>query len=148
MKKAFIIIFIFITSLTLLACKDKELNTKDEIPPIIMLNNNYKYIIIKEGDSESYHEQLKLGVSVIDNIDENLTDKIIVYDDEVDINSQGEYTVSFFVFDSSNNQSNIITKDVIVQEKYTLIDYYPIWEGDIEGEKSAPNQEIFNGAWY
>lgn len=148
MRKAIITILIFVKVLILVSCTNSETNAKDDISPIIMLNNNYKTIIIKEGDFDSYHEQILLGVSVIDNIDDDLTEKITIYDEEVDINNYGEYTIRFFVFDSSNNQSNIITKDVIVQEKYTLIDYYPIWENNIDNEKTAPNQEIFNGAWY
>lgn len=149
MKKLLTTLVMIISLTILVACGDNNLPAeKDQIAPLISLNTAHKYIIIKQGDINSYHEQLNLGIRAIDNIDNDITDKVIVYDDELDIDKVGEYEIRFFVYDSSDNQSDIVTKTVIVQELFTLINYYPIWDNEIQGEKEALEQKVFNGAWY
>jgi hypothetical protein len=51
------------------------------------------------------------GVTVIDATDGDITDRVVVYDDLVNMNKLGNYTVYYMLFDSSNNQ---VMKEVTV----------------------------------
>jgi len=88
-------------------------NIKDkEAPTIFLSGENITVELGKEADILS-------GVSVSDNYDEDLTDKIVVTG-EVDTETEGTYEIKYDVKDSSNNSAETKTRKYIVKEKLTL----------------------------
>lgn len=82
---------------------------KDEEGPVITLN----------GDQEVYvlvHERyVELGASAVDNCDGDLTSEIVT-SGEVNIDKEGEYTITYSVKDKSGNETTL-TRKVYVYHK-------------------------------
>lgn len=148
MKKFLTIIILFLGIFILVGCEEEEVIV-DDIKPLIFIESNSNIVYINQNTTENIDDLLLEGVSAIDNIDGNITDKIIVDSRDLDINVPGEYQVYFYVLDSSNNQSDTKHKTVIVQPVYTILNPYKIYIDEIVGERPKPApQTVFNGAWY
>lgn len=83
------------------------INIKDMISPIIEASN----ITLKLND---YFDPIKY-VKAIDNIDGDITNRIMVIKNDVDTLKEGEYEVIYYVYDSSGNEVkeniNVLVKD-------------------------------------
>lgn len=85
------------------------INVKDKEPPKITLNGSGEVYVYS---SKKYTE---LGAKAEDNIDGDLTDKIIVTG-EVDVQTVGTYEIKYTVTDAAGNEASI-TRKVNVTEK-------------------------------
>jgi len=92
--------------------KIKVINTttQDTIAPIITLKGDKKIVLYK---GEKYKE---LGATAIDNIDGNITDKIVM-EGKVDTSKVGIYTINYIVKDKAGNKA-IARRTVEVKEQF------------------------------
>ena len=114
----------------------------DDIIPIIEGTNFYRTLTNQKIDSLS----LLLSLSASDNIDGDITDKIVLDTDTYteNYNKPGTYFLSFYVIDKSQNMSNIFKIKISVEEEVSflqLINNSHIYT-DINHQKS--DQEILN----
>ena len=88
------------------------------------------------------------GVSAKDNVDGNITDKIVIDKGGFDANIAGKYTITYTLKDSAGNEAAPKTRTIIVKET-EVMKSPEIWSGTIVGEKLGPKPaEVFGGAWY
>ncbi len=116
MKKLLTLIAIFFLSLTLFSCEDQEI--ADVVPPNL---NGVKNIDYRIGNPLP---NLMDGVSAYDNIDGNITDQIVINDDDVDYETPGVYSLIYTISDSSGNQDTETVSFTILQSM-TPIDLNP-----------------------
>ncbi|NLN50322.1 MAG: DUF5011 domain-containing protein [Acholeplasmataceae bacterium] len=122
---------------------------KDTTAPLLSVEStDFLLITVVQNETVDLEELLRNGVTAYDNIDGDITDEIIISYDNVDLTTPGEYEAYLYVFDSSNNQSNIVKKVVKVVLATGLINPFPIWNEVIDNEKSPTQQDFFKGAWY
>lgn len=85
--------------------------TKDTQPPVFVLDNNSVLdVSVRSGDSDLYN-----GISAYDNVDGDLTDKIIVHQ-KTHLISNNTATVTYLVYDSSSNAA-------VCQREIRYVDY-------------------------
>ena len=77
---------------------NRTVTVLDKIKPIITINGSQS-LSIEAGNS-----YIELGASATDNIDGNISSKVIIKNN-VDITKKGDYTITYDVNDSSNNQA-------------------------------------------
>lgn len=112
MKKTLILFAIFVSSITLYAC-----GNTDAVDPVI---TGVEDLSIVAGD---VFEPL-LGVSATDNVDGDITDKII-FSGSFNANVVGTYLLTYRVKDSSNNETiRSRTLTVIPTPLFTAIEAY------------------------
>ncbi len=149
-KHLYKIIITILLSIGLFACQDKKTNEKDNIRPLIIVRPEAKKIRINQNQDIDLKEVLiEAGVSALDNIDGDITNNIEIDFHNFDISHPGEYTIDVYVFDSSNNKSEVKFITVIVEEYFGLITRYPIFKNEITDEvKTIEKQLLFAGAFY
>lgn len=152
--KYFKFIIIFLSLFLLFSCvenneEDPVIEEPDKIAPLITLDKNYEEVSINQNEDINVEEFLLMGLKAIDNIDGNITNKIIVGAPDFDISIPGEYIIFYHVYDSSNNRSEVVMKKITVKEHYGLIASYPVYQNAIDGENlNVVPQLLFGGAWY
>lgn len=82
----------------------------DEIAPTIKLKNSKDYVM-RVGKPL---EKIEDWVIASDNYDTNLKIKYSI-EPEVDVNTPGSYVVSIWAVDSSGNESNVVTRTIVVK---------------------------------
>ncbi len=110
-----------IISTTLMACgggattatSDEEGNVSDTTPPEIVLYGNTPQTISK---GSTFTDQ---GATATDNIDGDLTSKIITGGDLVDTSITGEYTITYDVSDAAGNDAMTVIRTVLVVDNTT-----------------------------
>ena len=113
----------------------------DKAPSIRLLVTE---VTINKGDEYDLLD----GVSAKDNVDGNITDKIVIDMGGFDSNIAGIYTVTYTLKDNAGNEAIPKTRTIIVKET-EVMKSPEIWSGAIEGEKLNPKPaEVFGGAWY
>lgn len=121
-----------------------EDSAADTVKPRISLAKDARSVIINQG------EELDLmdGVKGHDNVDGDITHKIEINDGGFDPDVPGEYMITYFLADGAGNSANAVTRKVTVRQT-TVLERYPVWEGDISGEiKNPESPPVFGGAWY
>lgn len=157
--KIFKIVIVLLLVFTLFACEKNPNNSvdpdppnreKDTIRPLIMVNADAQTIRVKQNQILDLKDTLiAAGIKAMDNVDGIITNKIEINVNDFDISKPGEYIIDVFVFDSSNNKSEVKFITVIVEEYYGLIMEYPIFTGEIPDEvKTVDKQLLFGGAFY
>ena len=107
---------------------DRKVEVVDTEKPTITLKGKEE-VVVYTGNN--YEDE---GVTVTDNYDTNLDDKVVVTND-IDNKKVGEYTVTYTVSDSSNN-TNSVTRKVKVMEK-------PIVSSHTGGQVAVLNYHFF-----
>ena len=107
MKKYLTIIIIFIITIFLFSCKKKTTTPKDTTVPTISLVGANPVNIQKDST------YIDAGATATDNIDGNITNKIIVIN-PVNIHVLGTYIVKYDVSDVAGNKAKEVTRTVIV----------------------------------
>ena len=106
---------------------DKEIervvNVLDDTLPTIKLKGRGKVMIVVGN------EYTDLGATATDNYDGDLTDKITVDKENLDINTVGEYKVIYKVADSSGNEASVeraveVVKKPPANQKIAVINYH------------------------
>lgn len=95
----------------------RKVTVVDKEVPIITLKGK-KEINIKLGSS--YEDE---GFSAEDNVDGNITDKVIVKNN-IDTNKIGKYEIVYTVTDSSNNTTNIVRVVNVTEKQSVNLDKY------------------------
>ena len=103
MKKIIIIILLIATAF--FSCKKKSLDTT---PPVITLNGAATVYVDK---GNPYTDE---GATATDDIDGDITDKIIV-NNPVDVNTVNVYYVTYNVSDKAGNQATEVRRKVDVK---------------------------------
>ena len=99
---------------------------KDTTAPLLSVEStDFLLITVVQNETVDLEALLRNGVTAYDNIDGDITDEIIISYDNVDLTTPGEYEAYLYVFDSSNNQSNIVKKVVKVVLATGLINPFP-----------------------
>ena len=147
-KKTYKIIITILLSIALFACNKKI--EKDTIRPLIIVRPEAQNIRVKQNQEVNLKELLIIsGISALDNIDGDLTNNIEINSNNFDVSHPGEYIIDVYVFDSSNNKSEVKFITVTVEEYFCLIMRYPIFTNEIIDEvKTINKQSLFNGAFY
>ncbi|MGI6360549.1 MAG: hypothetical protein ACOX02_05900 [Acholeplasmatales bacterium] len=148
-KYLFKILLTILLSVALFACQDEPVE-KDNIRPLIIVRPEAQTIRISQNQEVNLKELLiSSGISALDNIDGDITNNIEINPNNFDVSSFGEYTIDVYVFDSSNNKSEVKFITVIVEEYFGIVMRYPIFTNEIIGEvKTINKQQLFNGAFY
>jgi hypothetical protein len=151
--KIFKIVIVLLLVFTLFACEKDPNNSvdpdppngeKDTIRPLIMVNADAQTIRVKQNQILDLKDTLiAAGIKAMDNVDGIITNKIEINVNDFDISKPGEYIIDVFVFDSSNNKSEVKFITVIVEEYYGLIMEYPIFTGEIPDEVKTLRYLIF-----
>lgn len=98
---------------------------------------------INKGDAYDLLE----GVTGIDDVDGDITDRIVIDRGKYDPDVAGTYTVTYSLTDSAGNTALKKRKTIIVKE--SVMQAPPIWTDAIENEKRNPeNPAALQGAWY
>ncbi|MGI6782268.1 MAG: hypothetical protein ACOX56_05545 [Acholeplasmataceae bacterium] len=155
LTKIYKVILVILLSFTLFACEKEpepiiEPKEEDVIRPLIIINSKLQNIRIKQNQDIDLKETLiNLGIKAIDDVDGDITNNIEINTNNFDVSQPGEYIIDVYVFDSSNNKSEVKFLTVIVEEYYGLVMQYPIFEGEIPNEvKTIDKQSLFQGAFY
>lgn len=148
MKKIFTTLLLITLPLLLVSCLNESNKENDNIKPIVRVSNEYKTVLLNQYENVDLEEILLEGVTAIDNLDGDITEKIKVNYDEVDINIPGNYKAYFTVVDSSNNMSEAADKNVIVRAVGEILKPYDIYTNSISGEVKPEKQQLFGGAYY
>ncbi len=154
MKRILLILLAAILCFGLVACQGGETSdessqpeqesTPDTEPPKIRLTPKSDVVTIKKGEE---YDLLK-GVSGYDNVDGDITDKIIIDKGGFDPTVVGEYTVTYSLKDNAGNTATEKTRKITVAET-DVLKAFDIYEGEIKGEKLNPKPApVFGGAWY
>lgn len=149
-KYLYKILITILLSIALFACKNGETTKKDNIRPLILVRPGSQTIRVSQNQEVNLKELLiSSGISALDNIDGDITDNIEINPNDFDVSISGEYTIDVYVFDSSDNKSEVKFITVIVEEYFGLIMHYPIFTNEIIGEvKTIDKQLLFKGAFY
>lgn len=152
MKKGLKLLLAICLSITLVSCVTQDHTNEDvidTIKPIIRINADYRTGVVMQGETQNLEEILRKGVTAIDDIDGTITDKIIMDTVDLDVNVPGIYEILFYVVDSSNNQSETVSKMITVMKAYQMLERYDIYTGVIANEAKKPTSpSCFQGAWY
>lgn len=101
-------------------------------------------VTINKGDEYDILD----GVTGKDNVDGDITDKIVIDKGGYDPNVAGTYTLTYTLKDSSGNEAVPKKRTIIVKET-DVMKAPEIWSGTITGEKLNPKPaDVFGGAWY
>jgi hypothetical protein len=126
----------------------RTVNVVDTLAPTITLNPSVDTIQLG-------NEYVDLGITAIDNYDQNPNINVI---ESIDINTEGNYTVTYEVTDQSGNKTtiskivNVIPKDKVVfecsknQTTYTINSDYEVPTCKVFGEDVEPNTSDINSS--
>lgn len=121
-----------------------ESSLPDTKAPKIRLTPKSDKVTVEKG--EGY--DLLTGVYGYDDVDGDITDKIIIDKGGFDPDIAGEYTVTYNLKDSAGNAADEKIRVITVTETEVL-KAYDIYDGEIAGEKLNPTPHaVFGGAWY
>lgn len=120
MRKFLTFLLLIALSLVLVACKEKDEEEKDTLKPVFYGIYN---ITIEEGDEFDPLD----GVSAIDNVDGDITDRIQVIG-KVDTSKPGTYLIEYVVKDSAGNEKRLY-RQIKVDYKFA---YGKTYNGDFE----------------
>lgn len=98
--------------------KTRTIKVIDTEKPTIALNGDSEIKLIQ---SSEYNE---LGAIALDNYDGDITNKVITTGD-VDINTIGEYIITYTIRDSSNNDDSITRKINVVEKPQEIVKTIP-----------------------
>ncbi|GAB1307865.1 hypothetical protein KH5_05480 [Urechidicola sp. KH5] len=120
--------FTLIYFLVIVGCTDDSIESsiEDAIPPVITLIG-FNPQIIDLGNN--YQE---LGATALDNLDGDISERIIINSDAVNVNQVGSYEVFYKVQDASGNQTmekrivNIVDNDFIPHIEIDFTDSFQI----------------------
>lgn len=167
MKKTLYFLTIVFTLIILLACSNVESNDNnknndenddhnnkypeideellnDDVKPTITIIESEKTIIINKGEEYNLLE----GVVGFDNLELDITEKIVISDDGFDFNVPGTYYIIYFLSDIAGNAADSVERRIIVLDN-ELLNEFPIYNNQIVNEAPKPGpQSIFQGAWY
>jgi hypothetical protein len=116
----------------------------DTDKPVITLAPFTGTLYVSRGGSIDFMS----GVSGYDPTEGDLTGHVTVSAEGYDENTPGEYTAVYRLADSAGNEADEVMRTIIVKESAVLAEY-PVWEGQISGEKPKPaDPKVFGGAWY
>ncbi|GEM_PF-411134 len=116
----------------------------DTDKPVITLAPFTGTLYVSRGGSIDFMS----GVSGYDPTEGDLTDHVTVSAEGYDENTPGEYTAVYRLADSAGNEADEVMRTITVKESAVLAEY-PVWEGQISGEKPKPaDPKVFGGAWY
>lgn len=119
--------------------------SEDITPPVIIIDLEYKEVIITVGTELD----IMAGVSGYDAIDGNITDKITYNLNGFDKDVIGEYTIIYFLVDSSLNSAKPNEKKVkVVEQQMQILTPYQIYYDNILNEKTPKGEKCFQGAYY
>lgn len=109
----------------------------DKEVPVITLNGE------KEVTINVFEEYKEEGATATDNLDPNVTDKIVIDTSKVNTNKPGDYEVTYNVKDASGNVAQTLTRIVHVVDyvKDINIKIYPNQQY-VEGEKITLNNMV------
>ena len=131
----------------------------DTTPPVITLKGENP-LNLKVGD-----RYIEAGVTANDNLDGNISAKVVIGGDTVDTSITGTYTITYDVSDNAGNEATTLTRDVIVtkntdgssnlqaikallKEAYngTKRVFFSI-AGDSKRDDAVAQEEIFYSMW-
>lgn len=142
MKKLSLLLLIILTSV-LFSCKKEEIII-DDISPFLRVSP----FIVELDYLDEY--DLMSGVEALDNIDGDLKDKVIIDDGGFNNKIAGEYEITYYVTDSSNNTS-IAKRFIIIRGLPVYKEGYnsaSIYLGKIVDEVEKPETlTCFQGSW-
>lgn len=116
----------------------------DTTPPTIRILRTALEVKLKKGAEYD----LLAGVKGNDDRDGDITDRIEINKGGFDPMVPGEYTVTYFLADKAGNAAEPQFKKITVVET-DVLEAYPVWEGEIDGEVKNPTPApVFGGAWY
>lgn len=116
----------------------------DTVKPKLRIKSSELSVWINQGDEYD----LLSGVSGIDNLEGDITDKIQLNIGDYDSNIPGEYMITYFLADTAGNAADPITRTVVVKNT-TIFPAPPVFLDTIEGEILNPKKpDLFGGAWY
>lgn len=82
-----------------------------------------------------------------DNVDGDITDKIVIDKGGYDPNVAGVYVLTYTLTDSSGNEAKPKTRTITVKET-KVMERPEIFTDKINGEKKPTDPKVFGGAWY
>ena len=109
----------------------------DTVPPVLTLQGSVQ-VTITQGAT-----YVDAGVSATDNVDGNLTAKIVV-SGEVDASTVGTYTLKYDVSDAAGNAAKSVSRTVVVEQMTSVTQTLSLTEGwnlisfYVEAEDMAP----------
>ncbi len=123
---------------------DEQKLLNDKIKPFMRIIESEREIFIKQGQEYD----LLTGIEGIDNLEGNITNKIIINDEGFDPNVPGVYYIIYFLSDLAGNSAIPIERKITVLDS-GIFQKPPVYLDVIVGEASKPNNpQLFGGAWY
>lgn len=114
--------------------------TTDKRP---VINIQDTEVTIAKGDAYNLLD----GVTGSDDVDGDITDRIVIDQGGYDPDAPGKYTITYSLTDSAGNEAFPKKRTVIVKE--SMMQSPPVWTEAIEGEKLNPQDPApAKGAWY
>jgi len=113
-KKLFSLILVFTLVLGIVACGEDT--PVDEENPVISGVRNVEYII-----DQSATPDFEAGVAAFDNLDGNISSKVVVDSSAVDLTKPGTYTVTYTVTDLSGNTATASITVTVVDRTAPVI---------------------------
>lgn len=98
--------------------KKRYIKVVDTEKPSIVLSGDSEIKLIQ---SSTYNE---LGATALDNYDGDITDKVLI-EGTVDINTIGEYIITYKVKDASDNENTITRKITILEKPKEIVKTIP-----------------------
>src|SRR5690554_2796885 len=152
LNKALIFLISLLLLFGLVSCEynDEIITEDDNILPIILLQPGMDKIKVNQNDVVDLKALLiEKGITAVDNIDGVITENIEIKTNDFDITKSGSYFIDVFVFDSSDNKSEVKFIEIIVEEYFGLLANFPIYNQQIENEvTNITPQRVFKGAYY
>lgn len=140
-KKSYLLLLtLFLFGFTLIGC-DKTPKEKDTIPPLLTVYETTIKIRIGEP------LDLMQGVTGLDNVEGDITNRITIDQSNFNPNQPGTYTVIYYLVDKDGNSATPVTRTIIIIGDQQIEDYQ-LYTEEIAGEKLPQAQNCFPGAWY
>lgn len=115
-------------------------STVDKRPTIDIQSTD---VTIRKGDTYDLLD----GVTGSDDVDGDITDRIVIDDGGFDPDTTGKYTVTYSLTDSAGNTA--VSKRRTITVKEAVMQSPPLWTDAIDGEKLNPQAPAaLGGAWY
>jgi hypothetical protein len=117
---------------------------KDTISPLLKIDSSAKSVVINQG--EDYN--LLDGITGMDNLEGNITNRIEMNIGNFDKNVPGVYEILYFLTDRAGNSATSLSKFVTVIDT-SIYQAPPVYFGVIPNEQPKPSAPgVFSGAWY
>lgn len=116
----------------------------DDIPPLIMVAYDAQHVTINQGEVFD----LLQGITGLDNLEGNITERIEIDLGGFDSEVPGTYTIRYTLQDQSGNEATPVTRTITVRQT-RVFPKPPLYTGLIEHEQPVPEAPAcFPGAWY